>query len=75
MEEDKSTLINNWAELTKGETIPSFEIRLKRPYTPEEIVSGEKVEGDTWIIAACYPEKAEDGSVRKSPLILSSLLI
>lgn len=58
----------HWVKL--GEGIPvTFEIRLKRPFTPqEEIVSGEKVEGPTWIIAAAYPEKAEDGSVSECSL-------
>jgi hypothetical protein len=51
-----------WSELLGGETV-SFELRLRRSFVAEEFVSGEKVEGSTWIIAAAYPECLEDGTV------------
>jgi hypothetical protein len=68
MEEDLPLVDDSWTKLTAGISIQAFEIRLKRPYSPEEIVGGEQVEGPTWIIASCYPEKAQDGTVRKSSL-------
>lgn len=53
-----------WALLIEGQSV-TFNIRLKRPYDPDEIVAGEKVHGDTWIIAAAYPERAADGTIGK----------
>jgi len=51
-----------WAELLNGENV-NFELRLRRPFVAEKIVGGQKMEGLTWIVAAAYPEKADDGSV------------
>jgi len=59
---DHPTMDREWAKLLGGEPV-SFEMRLRRPFVAEEIVPGEKVEGFTWIIAAAYPERAEDGTV------------
>jgi PAS domain-containing protein len=51
-----------WSKLLGGAAV-SLELRLKRPFVAEEIVPGEKVEGFSWIIAAAYPERADDGTV------------
>jgi PAS domain-containing protein len=51
-----------WAKLLGGESV-SFELRLRRKFVAEELVNGEKVEGSTWILAAAYPERADDGRV------------
>lgn len=51
-----------WEKLVRG--VPTtFEIRLEKPFEAEETPGGLKVTGPTWIIAAAYPEKAEDGTV------------
>lgn len=51
-----------WAKLGAGLSV-NFELRLRKPFVARETVGGEPVRGDTWIIAAAYPEKAEDGTV------------
>jgi signal transduction histidine kinase/DNA-binding NarL/FixJ family response regulator len=51
-----------WEKLIQGEPV-TFEIRLNKPFEAEEVQGGQKVTGPTWIIAAAYPEKAEDGTV------------
>lgn len=50
-----------WAKLLGGETV-TFELRLRTPFVAEELIGGEKVKGDFWIIAAAYAEKADDGT-------------
>jgi len=62
LEEDHAIMDVEWAKLLAGETV-SFELRLKTPFVAEELIGGEKVEGHTWIIAAAYAEKGDDGSV------------
>ncbi|KAF8863038.1 putative histidine kinase M3YPp [Acephala macrosclerotiorum] len=59
---DHPLMDQEWAKLLSGEPV-SFELRLRPPFVAEELVGGEKVEGQTWIIAAAYPEQAEDGTV------------
>jgi len=51
-----------WGKLLDGASV-SFEIRLRRPFIAEELVGGEKVQGDTWILAAAYPECSAEGDV------------
>lgn len=51
-----------WEKLIRGNSV-TFELRLNKPFEAEEVQGGEKVTGPTWIIAAAYPEKAEDGTV------------
>jgi hypothetical protein len=62
VEEDHELMDREWGKLVLGETV-SFELRLRRRFAVEEIVGGEKVEGFTWIIAAAYAEKDQDGTV------------
>jgi PAS domain-containing protein len=51
-----------WAKLLGGEPV-SFELRLRSQFVAADVVAGEKMEGSTWIIAAAYPEQAEDGTI------------
>ena len=51
-----------WTKLLNGETV-NFELRLNRLFENEEIVPGIKGESHRWIIAAAYPERADDGTV------------
>jgi len=51
-----------WEKLLRGESV-SFELRLRHAFILEELIAGEKVEGSTWLIAAAYPERAQDGTV------------
>jgi PAS domain-containing protein len=60
--DDHAIMDVEWAKLLSGETV-SFELRLKGPFIAEELIGGETVKGDTWIIAAAYAEKGDDGSV------------
>jgi signal transduction histidine kinase/DNA-binding NarL/FixJ family response regulator len=53
---------SEWEKLLHGEPV-TFEIRLNKPFHAEEVQGDQKVIGPTWIIAAAYPEKAEDGTV------------
>ncbi|TVY84027.1 Hybrid signal transduction histidine kinase K [Lachnellula suecica] len=52
-----------WAKLVSGKPTPPFELRLRRSFAAEETVGGEKVEGFTWIIAAAYAERDEEGAI------------
>lgn len=63
-EDDHALMDREWAKLATGEPV-SFELRLKKPFIAPEIVNGERVEGQTWIIAAAYTTKREDGSVKE----------
>jgi len=40
-----------------------FRAPFERAFVAEEMVSSEKMEGFTWIIAAAYREKTDDGTV------------
>jgi PAS domain-containing protein len=62
LEADHPVMDLEWGKLLRGEPV-WLELRLNHPFVAEEIVPGQKVEGPTWIIAAAYPEKAEDGTV------------
>ena len=53
---------SEWEKLLRGEPV-TFEIRLNKPFQAEEVQGDQSVTGPTWIIAAAYPEKAEDGTV------------
>ena len=63
LEADHSVMDTQWAKLMAGEPV-NFELRLKKAFVAEEVHDGERVEGNTWIIAAAYVEKKPDGSVR-----------
>lgn len=52
---DHPLMDEEWGKLLAGNLV-SFEIRLRTPFVAEELVNGEKVEGNTWIIASAYPE-------------------
>lgn len=60
--DDHPLMDREWGRLIAGENV-NFELRLKRPFITGEVVSGEKVEGHTWIIAAAYAEKDLNGTV------------
>ncbi|KUJ18979.1 putative histidine kinase M3YPp [Mollisia scopiformis] len=59
---DHPVMDKEWAKLLAGEPV-NFELRLRPQFVADDLVAGEKVEGSTWIIAAAYPEQAEDGTV------------
>lgn len=60
--DDQGVMDEQWAKLSAGAAV-SFELRLRKPFSAAEIVGGEKVEGDTWILAAAYSQTHEDGTV------------
>lgn len=62
--DDHAFMDEEWAKLGAGASV-SFEIRLRKPFkaADAEVVGGEVVEGDTWILAAAYSQKREDGSI------------
>lgn len=62
-ERDHELMDREWAKLTAGDPV-HFELRLKRPFITEETLNGEAVMGDTWILAAAYADKKEDGTVK-----------
>lgn len=62
LEDDLPIMNYEWGKLLNGETT-SFELRLRKPFIAEEIIGGEEVKGFTWIIAAAYAERAQDGTV------------
>ncbi|KAH6720725.1 putative histidine kinase M3YPp [Leptodontidium sp. MPI-SDFR-AT-0119] len=61
-EDDLPLMTQEWAKLLAGESV-NFEIRLRRPFFAEDLIDGERVEGHTWLLAAAYPERANDGTV------------
>lgn len=60
--EDHAIVDEEWAKLGAGAS-SSFEMRLRKPFKATEIVGGERVEGDTWILASAYSQKREDGTI------------
>lgn len=62
-EDDHSIMDQEWAKLTAGDPV-DFELRLKRPFEPGETLHGENICGETWILAAAYADKNEDGTVK-----------
>lgn len=59
---DHAFMDEQWAKLGAGAAV-SFELRLREPFSAAEIVGGEKVEGDTWILAAAYSQTHQDGTI------------
>jgi len=52
-----------WVKLLNGENV-SFELRLRAKFGGDDIIHGEKMEeAATWVLAAAYPERADDGTV------------
>lgn len=62
-EGDHEVMDREWAKLTAGDPV-HFELRLKKPFKTDEMLNGEMVEGETWILAAAYADKKEDGTVK-----------
>lgn len=60
--DDHDVMDEQWAKLGAGASV-SFELRLRKPFNAAEIVGGEKVEGDTWILAAAYSQAHKDGTI------------
>lgn len=60
--DDHAIMDAEWAKLGSGASV-SFEIRLRKPFKATEVVGGEKVEGDTWILASAYSQRREDGTI------------
>ncbi|CAL3973130.1 unnamed protein product [Diplocarpon coronariae] len=58
---DVPVMETEWSNLLLGKTA-NLELRLRRPFVGEDI-DGEKVGGPTYILAAAYPEMAEDGTI------------
>lgn len=48
---------------TAGESV-RFECKLKKPWVAEDLLRGEHIEGETWVLSAGYAVKNPDGSVR-----------
>ncbi|KAM0719598.1 hypothetical protein Q7P37_003728 [Cladosporium fusiforme] len=62
-EGDHGLMDRERAKLTAGDRV-HFELRLKRPFVTEETLNGEPIIGETWILAAAYADKTEDGTVK-----------
>ncbi|KAJ4416460.1 hypothetical protein N0V82_006725 [Gnomoniopsis sp. IMI 355080] len=60
--DDHAIMDAEWANLGSGASV-SFEIRLRKPFKAAEVVGGERVEGDTWILASAYSQRGKDGSI------------
>ncbi|KAJ4390769.1 hypothetical protein N0V93_004367 [Gnomoniopsis smithogilvyi] len=60
--DDHDLMDKEWAKLGSGASV-SFEIRLKKPFQAAEVVGGERVKGDTWILASAYSQRREDGTI------------
>lgn len=60
--DDHAIMDAEWAKLGAGASV-CFEIRLRKPFKAEEIAGGERVQGDTWILASAYSQRREDGTV------------
>jgi PAS domain S-box-containing protein len=61
--DDHALMDLEWAKLTAGDPV-HFELRLKRPFETDESLNGEAICGETWIIAAAYADKNQDGMVK-----------
>ncbi|KAJ5041797.1 uncharacterized protein L3040_005364 [Drepanopeziza brunnea f. sp. 'multigermtubi'] len=61
-DEDLPQMATEWSKLLQGESV-NLELRLRRQFNAEELVDGERVDGNRWILAAAYPERATDGTV------------
>ncbi|KAL2061257.1 hypothetical protein VTL71DRAFT_7530 [Oculimacula yallundae] len=61
-DDDLPLMAQEWNKLLSGDVV-NFEIRLKRAFIAEDVVDGERVEGNAWILAAAYPERSADGTV------------
>ncbi|KAL3426864.1 histidine kinase hhk13p [Phlyctema vagabunda] len=59
---DQPLMDVKWHKLLDGQSV-SFELRLKTTFVSPSSINGKQAEGNTWILAAAYPEKNEDGEV------------
>ncbi|WPH05063.1 Hypothetical protein R9X50_00796200 [Acrodontium crateriforme] len=62
-DDDQAMFGAQWAKLQQGESV-RFEVRFNRPFVADDVVHGEKLEGETWILIAAYADCRSDGSVR-----------
>lgn len=60
--DDHAIMDAEWAKLGAGASV-CFEIRLRKPFKAAEIAGGERVQGDTWILASAYSQRREDGTI------------
>jgi signal transduction histidine kinase len=57
------TYERNFKLLEAGEAV-RFEMMIKKPFIADDIIQGKRIEGETWILAAGYPIRNPDGSIR-----------
>lgn len=59
----KATYEEHFRQQFDGETV-RFEVKLKKPWVAEDLVRGERIQGETWVLSAGYALRNPDGSVR-----------
>lgn len=54
---------SHFEQMAAGESV-RFESKLKKPWIAEDLLRGEYIEGETWVISAGYAVRNPDGSIK-----------
>ncbi|GAB7350496.1 hypothetical protein MBLNU459_g1092t1 [Dothideomycetes sp. NU459] len=63
-EESQPTLQQAWSKLMDEQLPQTFEARLNSPWSTIDVVNGEAIARDRWVLCSAFPELAEDGTLK-----------
>jgi PAS domain S-box-containing protein len=61
--DDCEKVMSSWIQCLEEKQSFTIEYRVKRPWSFTDPISGEVMEGDTWVLATAAPEMDEDGNI------------
>jgi PAS domain S-box-containing protein len=61
--DDCEKVMSSWIQCLEEKQPFTIEYRVSRPWSSTDPISGEIMEGDTWVLATAAPELDEDGNI------------
>jgi PAS domain S-box-containing protein len=61
--DDCDKVMSSWIQCLEEKQPFTIEYRVSRPWSFTDPISGETMEGDTWVLATAAPEMDEDGNI------------
>lgn len=61
--DDRERVTNAWIQCLEEKQPFTLEYRVSRPWSFTDPISGEVMQGDTWVLATAAPELDEDGNI------------
>ncbi|CAD0110911.1 unnamed protein product [Aureobasidium uvarum] len=61
--DDRERVMNAWLQSLEEKQTFTIEYRVSRPWSFTDPISGETLDGDTWVLATAAPELDEDGNI------------